>query len=175
MHKIAKSIVLLSTAVFLSVVGVANLPSRPFYFSFHYERLIKLIIPQYWGFFTKSPRGYETAIYFWKGEKLVKFDLIGNRLKTIFGLQRKKMLYTIEVGFLTARIDPSTWNDCSRSINECLNESRQKVRLTNLTNTKLLCGELVFEKYKLNPWAYSSFARKEKNKQYVQVNVDCEG
>lgn len=135
--------------------------------------MIRQILPQGWGFFSKDPRSeMDNVIEMQSGKQAVTWP--NNSVKNIFGIYRYGRSQGIELGLIQSKIPKSSeWNECTNDSFDCLSKIKSNVKIENDTPNASLCGDLGLIKSKPVPWAWSHYQNNNKKTKVMRVDVTC--
>ena len=152
----------------ISGMGSTALPvskdSKAFYAS---------ILPQGWGFFSKSPRdvlwGLSAADN--KSEEVLWPNM---RVENLFGLYRKGRSQGVEMGNLSTHISEKDWVSCKDNNTDDCKRDAKKITIKNNTPSPLLCGEYYFSNEKIVPWSYFKYSESAVEvEKIVKADIVC--
>ncbi|MDM5336501.1 SdpA family antimicrobial peptide system protein [Fictibacillus enclensis] len=158
----------LFTSSILSGLGTTPLP-----ISKDTKIMFASILPQGWGFFSKSPRDSLLGMHTANAESLdVLFPTM--RMENALGLYRKGRSQGVEMGALSMQISKKDWKKCkNNSLEECESLAK-KITLNNKAPSPLLCGEYFFTKEEIVPWSYFKYSDSGTEiKEIVRADVKC--
>jgi antimicrobial peptide system SdpA family protein len=134
----------------------AALPATPFELPGPQPETVRMVLPEGWAFFTKSPRSQYPEVYQrqpgggWRGitagPLAVPDDLLG--------LDRFGRSQGTEVALLLAQLPRDAWQECEREPTSCLRASRVVHELVNRSTHHSACGEIGFVVREVLPWAW---------------------
>ncbi|QKE10788.1 SdpA family antimicrobial peptide system protein (plasmid) [Bacillus cereus] len=156
--------------IFCLTILVA-IPENPLSLSKNSSRLIKTIIPQGWGFYSKNPRDEMIFIYDMEKKEILS-DWPNNKVKNLFGLSREGRGKGVEAGLLFSKIGTSKWTTCNKKPEECL-ENLDSVVVNNTTPYPSLCGDIGIGKQKPVPWIWGRNKNIEMPSKVVRVKSAC--
>ncbi|WP_084542469.1 SdpA family antimicrobial peptide system protein [Calidithermus chliarophilus] len=119
------------------------------------------ILPQGWGFFTKSPRD-EQFYLFVKGPDGAWVPGLRGPLSApgnFLGLDRFVRAQSIEFGLLVSSLGTDAWTACRGLLDACVRTAKVGVSLTNPSPHRLICGPVAFVMRKQVPWAWTRSKR----------------
>jgi antimicrobial peptide system SdpA family protein len=120
------------------------------------NRTIMSLIPEGWGFFTKSPRDPETHIARLQNGVLQELNIVSSfQAKYVFGFNRLARAQGLEVDELLLQLQASSlWRNCQQSITVCSQNLAVQKKLVNAVHAPTLCGDLLLFERRPIPWAY---------------------
>lgn len=144
---------------FLSLlVYVEDNPIRMNYKS---SQSLKMLFPQGWAFFTKSPRDENVQAYHLVNGKLEV--LPGQRQATIdhlMGVKRDARAISVEYATMLYDIPATKWVKCEINASEFIKTHQVvAVKVRNTTPLALLHGDIYLISQATVPWAWSKFAK----------------
>lgn len=154
---------------------IAALPPNPINIKSDYKLVISQIMPQGWGFFSKSPRDEYLDVYSLDGEKSVKWPNM--RVSNLFGISREGRAQGTEIGMFLQEIQGSEFKECSKYyIKYCIKEIEdvKPIEIINKTPEPTLCGVHIITIKEPMPWSWSSsIERNYKTMKMVKVELKC--
>ncbi|MFC0187225.1 SdpA family antimicrobial peptide system protein [Fictibacillus aquaticus] len=158
--------------IFSSSVA-ASLGTTPLGMSKDSKILYSSLLPQGWGFFSKSPRDTLLGMHEANEESLkVLFPTM--RFENALGLYRKGRSQGVEMGGLSMHIKKEDWTKCDgKSLEEC-EASANEITIENKTPEPLLCGEYYFTQEEIVPWSYYKYSDSGSEvKEVVRADIKC--
>lgn len=155
----------------------AYVPPNPVKLPFeaHADGVIRQILPQGWGFFTKSPRDEEFYIYRrtahgWQNA----FDGPQATPRNFLGLSRATRAEGGELGLLTMGIDSKAFLTCRTSNRACIERQRRVIKVVNTQPNPFYCGEIALAYRKPVPWLWQyEFKGVSMPVRVLRMNVTC--
>jgi antimicrobial peptide system SdpA family protein len=140
------------------LVYVEDNPIRMNYKSSH---SIRMLFPQGWAFFTKSPRDENIQIYQLVNGKLEVMP--GQRQATfehLMGVKRDARAMSVEYATMLYDIPPTKWVKCEVNPSEFIKKHPMAaVKVKNKTPLALLHGDIYLISQATVPWAWAKFAK----------------
>jgi antimicrobial peptide system SdpA family protein len=120
------------------------------------HRIVMSLIPQGWGFFTKSPRDPEMHVATLRAHDLHELNLTSSfQPRYAFGFNRLARAQGLEIDALIAELPASSrWQDCQAASVDCARVMPVQARIVNRSRFPTLCGDLVLFERRPIPWAY---------------------
>ncbi|WP_157693510.1 SdpA family antimicrobial peptide system protein [Pseudarthrobacter equi] len=115
---------------------------------------VSKVIPQGWGFFTKSPRDPFLLVYSGKEEARELLQMPTVKAENYFGLSRYGRAQPVELANIVNTIEPDTWSKCGPTTQGCLEIDSPAVEVRNEKHAPTLCGSLTVVEVVPTPWAY---------------------
>ncbi|MFD7285667.1 SdpA family antimicrobial peptide system protein [Streptomyces sp. NPDC059863] len=122
------------------------------------ERTVRVVTPQGWAFFTKSPRDAKITVWsedsggVWRDAMLAPHS----EPRNFFGLNRKSRAQGVELGQLQARVKADAWIPCEdRPLATCLAEAKSPIEVNTPVPEPLLCGRIGVTRQEVLPWAWA--------------------
>jgi antimicrobial peptide system SdpA family protein len=116
---------------------------------------VRLVLPQGWAFFTRSPRAPDVVPYRRVDGRWVSALATPNaEPRNLFGLSRTARAQGVELGVLIGDVRPDQWLACTVDPLVCLDRATP-VALTNTSLVPTLCGEVGLVSQQPLPWAWS--------------------
>jgi antimicrobial peptide system SdpA family protein len=141
------------------------------------EPPLRMLLPQGWGFFTKSPRDEDFYIY--RRTPLLDeswqpvFKGPSSEPHNAFGFNRMPRTQGIEYGVLLGLIPSDVWKTCKSRLLDCLNiGNTPRFKVINPNPIPVLCGSLALVNQKPVPWAWARSATTMPSS-YVLLEVSC--
>ena len=142
-----------------AIAITAALAAMPFHtvnLSDNLQQTVMSLIPEGWGFFTKSPRDPEMQVAVLHNGKLQKLNIVSSfNIQYAFGFNRQSRAQGLELDGLLSRLETaSLWHDCQQNVSDCAQTLQVQKRLVNSAQFPTLCGDLVLYQSRPIPWAY---------------------
>jgi antimicrobial peptide system SdpA family protein len=136
--------------------AVAAMPFNTLNLSDDARNTIMSLIPEGWGFFTKSPRDPEMQVAVLHNGSLMKLNIVSSfQAKYAFGFNRLSRAQGLELdGLLSQLRTSSLWHDCQQNVSVCAENLLVQKQLVNSVQFPTLCGDLVLFERRPVPWAY---------------------
>ncbi len=161
--------------LFCAFVVAEYLPANPFTPNVPADArvAVRQLVPQGWGFFTKSPRDEQIHLYRVTGAAYADaFAGHESEARNLFGLSRRPRMQGRELGAITAHASVSI--ACDADLQSCLNRARHSRENVVTTGAKAqLCGEFVMTRQAPIPFAWAHFASVSLPGQYTHVEIRC--
>jgi antimicrobial peptide system SdpA family protein len=139
---------------FYSFAFLAAWELNPISFSAQSAKIIYTLLPEGWGFFTRSPRENQIKVYRSAQGRYVLINKSNAEPEYLFGLSRVSRRINIELGQVFTQIADSSWTDCKSSeFTDCSGVNR--VQVTNRFDEPLCRGEYTLISAPPIPWAWS--------------------
>ncbi|MEA9984600.1 SdpA family antimicrobial peptide system protein [Subtercola sp. RTI3] len=146
--------------------------------------VVQTILPEQWGFFTKSPR--DDVILPYSYSNGLQWSAAGlyphSRAEFAFGLNRVSRAQGVEVGIIYKAVldENGTWTDCDEGTSalDCLTTLAAKpgpawVTVANPSPDPTICGKAALSKAEPIPWAYANIGQADQSISVVLVEVTC--
>lgn len=133
------------------------------------------VLPQGWGFFTKSPRDESFQILRLEGRSWTDgFRGPESEPRNAFGFSRFPRAQGSDVAALVSELGPTSASGCSAALADCLLHERPiQVDETNRSDFTL-CGDLVLRFVTPIPWAWASqFSKISRRARTFRLFVKC--
>lgn len=136
--------------------AVAAMPFNTLNLSDDVRNTVMSLIPEGWGFFTKSPRDPEMQVAVLRKGRLIKLNIVSSfQARYAFGFDRLSRAQGFEIdGLLDQLRSSSLWQGCQQSVTVCAQHLPVQKQLVNSVQFKTLCGNLVLFERRPIPWAY---------------------
>lgn len=119
-----------------------------------YQKIVSVIMPQGWGFFTKNPRDNLLDVYKVENDGVRKITTNNFSLETYFGISRKARNIGYESAQIINDVDKKYWQSDTwknlRNLNRNLVYKSQNDSLKYLTK-----GKYIFITYKIVPYKWA--------------------
>ena len=165
------------TAVGILFLWVAYLPANPLTppWSVSQEIAFKQIVPQGWGFFTKSQRDEFFTVYRSPDGKTWTESPIGpqSEPREWFGLLRASRAEGIEFGRLTSDLSAGSYLTCDDSLPECFKHLPLMRIVLNTYSHPFLCGRALFVWQKPIPWSWAGFNHVTQSSRIANLEILC--
>lgn len=154
----------------------ASLPHNPVRLPYENKTAIRMVIPEGWAFFTKSPRDPNHLLFVmdrgqWKSAALSPVAKPSNA----FGLNRAVRAQGVEFGLLTQQIGESAWSDCEEDPLRCLSRMDSALHLENVSPGPTLCGTVGIAMREQLPWAWRKSSHViEMPSMVLKAKVSCD-
>lgn len=150
----------------LGLVLVNSLPYNPLSLhNYTYEINLKLLLPEGWGFFTKSPKDHSIYILHKKGNRWQYNDLlpIANPAN-VFGWDRTPRALSTEMAYLVNKVEPELWQFCDEGIFACIQQEQTYVLVKKQAHLvrPILQDTMCFVTRIPVPWAWHDLIQKDK-------------
>ena len=134
------------------------------------------LLPQGWGFFTRSPREPINVAYAVRDTHLAQISFPNTSTRNLLGLSRSARAMDVELATLLGPILRATWVECKTDpLAHSSWESLRPVKLRNWSRTRYLCGEILIVRTPPVPWAWSSSRERiHMPSALLRLNVECE-
>ncbi|WP_255455711.1 SdpA family antimicrobial peptide system protein [Cryobacterium lactosi] len=144
--------------------------------------MVQTILPEQWGFFTKSPREDMILPYThsqeagWASAAMYPHA----QAQYAFGWNRVSRAQGVEVGLVYKEVVDGIWTDCTDygDAIDCLDalsdDSKAEVpTVANLSPDPTLCGLSAFSKAPPAPWAYANIGQAKQRISITLVEITC--
>lgn len=165
-----------STLIFLLFAfSLYNLlPTSPIKPENSRNRVMLQMMPQGWGFFSKSPR--DETLFVYEIANSTEIHWPHNQASNLFGLKRTGRSQGVELGMVTAALDENDWIQCEQGLKNCSIKKlkNESIQVQNPTPEPLVCGEYILEQRSPIPWAWVNYTDEDTYPtKIVKVNVQC--
>jgi antimicrobial peptide system SdpA family protein len=143
-------------AAIAMTAALAAMPFRTVNLPDNLQQTVMSLMPEGWGFFTKSPRDPEMQVAVLHNGKLQKLNIVSSfNAQYAFGFNRQSRAQGLELdGLLSQLLTSGLWGHCQQAISVCALSLQVQKRLVNTAKFPTLCGDLVFFENRPVPWAY---------------------
>lgn len=140
---------------------------------------VQTVLPEQWGFFTRSPREDELLPYTYDGVQWVSASVYPHSRAThLFGWDRRSRAQGIEIGMIYGEIPDSDWKACDtgQAAVPCLkaqDPSDPWIPVTNLSPEPTLCGRIAISRALPPPWAWANIGQPTQEFSVILVEATC--
>lgn len=140
---------------------------------------VQTVVPEQWGFFTRSPREDELLPYRWDGAKWTSVSAYPHsQAKYLFGWNRSSRAQGIEIGLLFKEASGQEWRDCDpdKTAVNCLKgltASAGWLPVTNPSPDPTICGRSALSRALPPPWAWANIGQPKQHVSVVLMDVAC--
>lgn len=140
---------------------------------------VQTVLPEQWGFFTRSPREDELLPYLYRSGQWESASAYPHSQAThFFGWNRVSRAQGIEIGVLFAEVADRDWNECrpNSAVENCLDAFTAEgewVRVANPSPDPTLCGHVGISKALPPPWAWANIGQAKQDVAVLLVDVEC--
>lgn len=155
----------------------AALPSNVVHLPFENAFNARRLVPQGWGFFTRSPREADLEPYALDeatGEWTRVSRAPHSEPRNVFGLRRASKGQRIELALVRSTVPKEAWSDCEGDPFDCLDGSETSGPVANTSPGPTVCGIVGLVSQEPVPWAWArSDAGVEMPSRVARVEVTC--
>ncbi len=136
--------------------AVAAMPFNTLNLSDDVRNTVMGLMPEGWGFFTKSPRDPEMQVAVLQNGRFIKLNIVSSfNAKYAFGFDRLSRAQGLEIDGLLSQLRTSRlWHDCQQNVSVCAQHLPVQKQVVNSVQFQTLCGNLVLFERRPIPWAY---------------------
>ncbi|MFE4949136.1 SdpA family antimicrobial peptide system protein [Leifsonia sp. NPDC056665] len=140
---------------------------------------VQTVMPEQWGFFTRSPREDELLPYRQNaGQWSSASAYPHSQAQYFFGWNRVSRAQGIEIGMLFTEVAGREWRPCSAdsSITTCLEASASDAEWTRVANRSpepTLCGRTAISRALPPPWAWANIGQAKQDVSVIYLDVAC--
>jgi len=140
---------------------------------------VQTILPEQWGFFTRSPREDELLPYQYRSGQWASASAYPHsKAQYAFGWNRISRAQGIEIGVLYKEVADRAWHECSpgSSVTNCLAglaAEAEWIPVSNLSPDPTLCGRTAISKSLPPPWAWANIGQAKQDVSVIFVDVAC--
>jgi|SRR5580658_459357 antimicrobial peptide system SdpA family protein len=174
-QRLGRAVVIVAALVSVIIVYVlyAALPATAFGLPFNNPRAVKLLVPEGWAFFTKSPLSPEPDVYGFSGGRWHLLNAgpqatLGN----LMGLNRLDRSQGTELAILMVQVPPRSWSSCQQAPVACLSRLPLEGTVSNTSTHHTACGDVGLVVQQVLPWAWRNLNVVMPSR-VVRVNVTC--
>src|SRR5690606_18303034 len=123
---------------------------------------INMVLPENFGFFTKSPKDERIKIFKKTGKSIEEIDLRANTSSNLYGLKRTNRRITYELGTLVRKTPDSIWSDLKSSEISTLNLNDSipfKISSTDSKIIKIKKGNYIIFFFDPIPWELNKYQK----------------
>ncbi|BDD06267.1 SdpA family antimicrobial peptide system protein [Aureibacter tunicatorum] len=158
----------LAFLLFASVV-ISSFPKSAISMPGNVKYYLNALVPQGWGFFTKSPRENYLTLYEVENDQLIKIPLNNSDIKNYFGLSRMGRSLFMEISIIKSQISESEW---SKGFDKSISlENAYQVNNTDFLHY-LKKGKYVIVEENFIPWNWANLIESNTNKFII---IECNG
>lgn len=122
---------------------------------------VSIWAPEGWAFFTRSPQVMRTSVFEEENGKWVSASLGPQaRPSNFFGMNRTSRAQGVELGLLTADLQPGNWRSCDQDPIVCLAGAPIVGTFKNRSPHPTYCGKVGIVRQRPVPWAWQQSADK---------------
>ncbi|WP_406074384.1 SdpA family antimicrobial peptide system protein [Micromonospora sp. NBC_01638] len=160
--------------VVVAYVLYAALPATPFTLPGPDPITVRILAPQGWAFFTKSPRDPTPIVYQLEADGGWRDIASGPRARprNLMGLDRMSRAQGTELALMLGPLPKEAWQACDRTPTNCLSEATTRITLPNRSNHHSVCGEVGVVVQEVLPWAWRDAPTVMASK-VLRVRVQC--
>lgn len=155
----------------------ASLPSNVVHLPFESVVNARTLVPQGWGFFTRSPREPDLSPYVLdtaSGEWTDVSDAPHSEARNVFGLRRASKAQRVELALVRSGVPKEAWSDCDGEPFDCLDRAQTLGPVTNGSPHPTICGTVGLVSQEPVPWAWARSGRDVVMPSRVaRVEVEC--
>lgn len=155
----------------------ASLPSNVVHLPFENVVNARTLVPQGWGFFTRSPREPDLEPYVLdgaSGEWEVLSRAPHSEMRNVFGLRRASKAQRVELALVRSGVPKDAWVDCDGDPFDCLDVAATEGPITNGSPNVTICGTVGLVSQEPVPWAWAQSDREvEMPSRIARVEVNC--
>ncbi|MGC5054050.1 SdpA family antimicrobial peptide system protein [Micromonospora sp. DT48] len=140
--------------------------------------VFRVLLPQGWAFFTKSPRSPDLAVHAIRPDGRLENITAGANAEPryAFGLDRSARAQPTELALLVSQVSADAWQQCRQPTEACLGEgaSTSANPVRSQKDTPTVCGPVVIARTEPVPWAYRDLVAGEfRFTHVVRLEVSC--
>ena len=130
------------------------------------QTAIRAVLPEQWGFFTRSPREPSVVAITSDGDRL--YPNVQARYR--FGADRTPRAVGIEIGVMLRSIPDDAWIRCRSGIpDDCARDAPP----TRVTGTPQLCGAVTLLRFTPAPWAFLAAGSAQDRIEATRIRASC--
>lgn len=140
---------------------------------------VQTVMPEQWGFFTRSPREDELLSYRQNSGRWSSASMYPHsQARYLFGWNRVSRAQGIEIGMLFAEVTDREWHPCpaSSTVTMCLEEGAagaEWIDVPNRSPEPTLCGHAAISKALPPPWAWANIGQAKQDASVIYLDVEC--
>lgn len=154
---------------------IASLPVNPVTPSWSPQVRVALVqlLPEKWGFFTKSQRDDYFELYTRRnGAWAYSFDGPQSAPANLFGVRRTARAQGIEIGALEGTLAAKQLRSCDDEFDVCT-KGLKRITIESKFADPLVCGDTLLVIRTPVPWNWATFSHVTMNARYARVNIRC--
>jgi antimicrobial peptide system SdpA family protein len=156
--------------IFISITSA--LPVNTLKINNDVKGLISEIIPQGWGFFSKSPREPDLNAIPLEGQDALQWP--NSSLSNYLGISREGRAQGIELGSIIGAIDKDSYQECKEDTYQCFKSSKTTIKIDNINRNPTICGKWGVINQEPVPWAWGNKLKSIiMPSKIVKVDVGC--
>jgi antimicrobial peptide system SdpA family protein len=156
---------------------IAYLPSNPLspQWTLAQQSAFKQVVPEGWGFFTKSQRDEYFTTFRMSDGKTWKESFFGPQSEPAswFGFSRVARSEGLEFGLVTADLSGSAYTSCSDALETCFAHLPKPRRVVDKSPHPLMCGKMLVVWEKPIPWSWTGFKHVTQSSRIANLDVRC--
>lgn len=150
----------------------AFMPDNPLRIRRSVKDDLTLLAPEGWVFFTRDPREASDRVFRLTTPCCEEMTVPNGAASNLYGLKRDARAFGVEMAPLMAQIPRSGWRECRGDIAACA-AAAPPIALSNASAARRLCGEVVIQRQRPVPWAWSRGRDVRAPYALAHLNVSC--
>ena len=157
-------------------VFFAAIPDSPMRLSTKDRAAVMTVLPEGWGFFTRSPREEGVYAYGRAEDGWSELTFGATSARNWFGLLRASRVQGVELGGISGVVPEESWTEHRDPFHPTADlGSIPMLDVSNTAIAQTMCGEVLLERRRPIPWAWSGSGKAIRMPaRYVRLVVDCE-
>lgn len=173
-HNSVKLLVILGWSFLVVLELRAFMPDNPLRVKKGISEKLMLFAPQGWIFFTRDPREANDRVYRRTNPCCELLTLPNSDSSNLFGLKRDGRAFGVEMEPLLKRIPRSAWRECRGDLASCVSGLEKPSKtVPNTSATRVACGEIIIQRQRPIPWAWSANRKLRPPYSVANLNVSC--
>ncbi|WP_157796308.1 SdpA family antimicrobial peptide system protein [Bacillus xiapuensis] len=136
--------------IFLSITSA--LPVNTLNIDKELKGVINEVLPQGWGFFSKSPREPDLNAVPLEEQEALQWP--NNSLSNYLGISREGRAQGIELGSIIGAIDEESYQNCENDVYSCFKTTETAINIENTNKNPSICGKWGVVNQEPVPWAW---------------------
>ena len=174
-ERLGRAVMLVAALVSVLVLYVlyAALPATVFGLPVNNPRVVRVLVPEGWAFFTKSPLSPDPTVYGFRDGGWYPLNA-GPQASpaSIMGLDRLDRSQGTELAIVMAQVPPRSWSSCQQAPVTCLSRLPVEGSVTDTSTHRTVCGDVGLVVQQVLPWAWRNLPAVMPSK-VARVNVTC--
>jgi antimicrobial peptide system SdpA family protein len=151
----------------------AFMPDNPLRVSKAVKTNLTALAPQGWVFFTRNPREASDRVYRRTTPCCELLTVPNGDPRNLYGIKRDGRAFGVEMTPLLGQIPGDAWRECRGDLGACVAGLPPAATVVNTSKIGIACGEIVIQRQKPVPWAWSANPNVRPPYTVATVNVSC--
>ena len=161
-------------ALFVATVYLPPNPLSPQWSPIAHQSFSQ-ILPEGWGFFTRSQREEYITILSQdrNGHWADSFPGPQAQPRWLFGLRRNARAASFDLGSISSALPAQRYHTCDLPLTQCFSRLPRLVVVRNRATQSLICGHVLLVWRKPVPWNWATFQRVRMPLRFANLKVEC--